>query len=101
LRAFETRTIPRLWSYKEWREYEQEVSVSRAEEQDRPTEEREMLTSSELQSWLGIGRTKTFELLNDPIHGIPNYRIGRKIVVRRRDVDDWLERNRYGTGSSR
>jgi excisionase family DNA binding protein len=54
-----------------------------------------MLTSGELQTWLGIGRTKAFELLNDPSHGIPHYRIGRKIIIRRRDVEDWLEQNRY------
>jgi excisionase family DNA binding protein len=77
--------------------------VSRAEEQDRPTEERDMLTSSELQSWLRLGRTKTFELLHDldPDRGIPHFRVGRKILIRRRDVEDWLERNRYGTGGTR
>jgi hypothetical protein len=71
--------------------------VTRDEQQTQLTSEREWLTSSELQAWLGLGRTKTFELLHDPIHGIPNYRIGRKIIPRRRDVEDWLERNRYGT----
>jgi hypothetical protein len=75
--------------------------VSRDKEQDRPTEVRDMLTSSELQAWLGLGRTKTFELLNDPERGIPNYRIGRKIIIRRRDAEDWLERNRYEIGDSR
>jgi excisionase family DNA binding protein len=76
--------------------------VSRAEEQDWPTEEREMLTSSELQSWLGLGRTKIFELLNnpDPDQGIPNFRVGRRILIRRRDVEEWLAKNRYGAGSS-
>jgi excisionase family DNA binding protein len=75
----------------------QEVSVSRDEERDRPTGERDMLTSSELQSWLRLGKTKTFELLHDPDpdRGIPNFRIGRKILIRRRDVEDWLEQNRY------
>lgn len=75
----------------------QEVSMSKNEEQDRPTEERRMLTSSELQAWLGLGRTKVFALLNTPIShgGIPNYRIGRRIIIRRRDVENWLEQNRY------
>lgn len=62
---------------------------------------KEFCSSGELQTRLGIGRTKTFELLNDPIHGIPNYRIGRKILIRRRDVEDWLEQNRYGEGNPR
>jgi hypothetical protein len=36
-------------------------------------------------------------LLNnpDPDQGIPNFRVGRRILIRRRDVEDWLERNRY------
>jgi excisionase family DNA binding protein len=61
-----------------------------------------MLTSGELQSWLGLGRTKIFALLNDPDpdRGIPNIRVGRRIIIRRQDVEDWLERNRYGAGSS-
>jgi excisionase family DNA binding protein len=59
-----------------------------------------MLTSGELQSWLGLGRTKIFELLSnpDPDQGIPNFRVGRRIRIRRRDVEDWLERNRYNPG---
>ena len=69
--------------------------MTRDEQQTQLPSEREWLTSSELQAWLGLGRTKTFELLNDPERGIPNYRLGRKIVARRRDVVDWLEQNRY------
>jgi excisionase family DNA binding protein len=77
--------------------------VSKNEEQDRPTEEREMLTSSELQAWLGLGRTKVFALLNTPIShgGIPNYRIGKRIIIRRQDVFAWLEENRYHPGDRR
>ena len=67
------------------------------------TEPKEIYTSEELRCWLGLGRTKVFELLNTPTSegGIPNYRIGRKIIIRRRDVENWLEQNRYGAGSSR
>jgi excisionase family DNA binding protein len=72
--------------------------VSEDEQRDRPTGERDILMSSELQAWLGLGRTKTFELLNDPEGGIPNYRIGRRILIRRRDVENWLEQNRFGEG---
>jgi excisionase family DNA binding protein len=79
----------------------QEVSVTTDEQRTQLTGEREWLTSSELQSWLGLGRTKTFELLNDPERGIPNYRLGRKIIIRRRDIEDWLERNRFGEGNPR
>ena len=69
--------------------------MTRDERQIQLTGETEWLTSSELQAWLRLGRTKTFELLNDPERGIPNYRLGRKIVARRQDVEDWLEQNRY------
>ena len=72
--------------------------MSEDEQRDRPTGERDILMSSELQAWLGLGRTKTFELLNDPEGGIPNYRIGRRILIRRRDVENWLEQNRFGEG---
>ncbi len=76
--------------------------MTRDEKRDRPTGEGDMLTSGELQSWLGLGRTKIFELLNnpDPDQGIPNHRVGRRIIIRRRDVEDWLERHRYGAGGS-
>jgi excisionase family DNA binding protein len=77
------------------------MSVSTDERRTELTGEREWLTSSELQAWLGLGRTKVFELLNDPEGGIPNYRIGRKIIIRRRDVENWLEQNRYGEGNPR
>jgi excisionase family DNA binding protein len=63
--------------------------------------DKEFFSSEELQAWLGLGRTKTFELLNDPERGIPNYRLGRKIIIRRRDIEDWLERNRFGEGNPR
>lgn len=75
--------------------------MTRDEERDRPTEERDMLTSDmltsgEIQSWLGLGRTKVFDLLNTSIShgGIPNYRIGRRIIIRRQEVLAWLEQNR-------
>jgi excisionase family DNA binding protein len=73
----------------------QEVGVSRDEGRDRPTGERDILTSGELQRWLRLGKTKTFELLHDSDRGIPHFRAGRKILIRRRDVEDWLEQNRY------
>ncbi len=61
-------------------------------------EHKEFYSSEDLRHWLGLGRTKIFELLNAP-DGIPNYRVGRKIVIRRRDVEAWLEENRYRPGN--
>lgn len=55
---------------------------------------KEFLSAEELRRWLGLGRTKIFEVLNAS-DGIPNYRIGRKIVVRRQEVLAWLEENRH------
>lgn len=75
--------------------------MTRDEQQTQRTGEREWLTSGELQAWLGLGRTKTFEFLNDPERGIPNYRLGRRILIRRRDVEAWLERARYNSGDRR
>lgn len=48
----------------------------------------EWMSPSELQEWLGLGRSKTYEVLNEEI---PSYRIGRKIKVRHQDVEQWLE----------
>jgi excisionase family DNA binding protein len=58
---------------------------------------KEWWSPKELQGWLGCGKTLTYELLNNP-NGIPNYRIGRKIFVRRQDVIAWLEEKRYHPG---
>ncbi len=55
---------------------------------------REWLSPKELQEWLGSGKSMTYDLLNDR-DGIPNYRIGRKIFVRRQDVISWLEQKRH------
>ncbi len=64
----------------------------------REHDDKEFFSAEELRLWLGLGRTKVFELLSSPDHGIPNYRIGRKIVIRKRDVEDWLEEHRYKSG---
>ena len=56
----------------------------------------EMLTTDELIRWLGLGRTKVYELLRSG--EIPSYKIGRVRRIRRQDVEAWLERNRYRPG---
>ena len=61
-------------------------------------EHKEFYSSEEFRQWLGLGRTKIFELLNAS-DGIPNFRIGRKIVIRRQDVEAWLEEHRYRPGN--
>jgi excisionase family DNA binding protein len=56
--------------------------------------EREWLTPREVQEMLGIGHTKAYELVTKP-GGIPNVRIGRAIRINRRELDDWLERQKH------
>ena len=52
----------------------------------------EWMSPEELRSWLGIGRTKCYELLS---HGdIPSYRIGSLRRIKRADVERWLEGRR-------
>jgi putative molybdopterin biosynthesis protein len=53
----------------------------------------EWLTIEELGRWLRLGRSKTYELIWNG--EIPAYRIGRVLRIRRRDVEAWLESNRY------
>jgi excisionase family DNA binding protein len=52
-----------------------------------------LMSPAELQAWLGCGRTKVYELLQS--NEIRSYRIGRLVRVRREDVEEFLERNRY------
>jgi excisionase family DNA binding protein len=58
--------------------------------------EKEWYSPDELWRWLGLGRTKTYELLQSG--EIPSHKIGRVRRVRRRDIEAWLERNRCGIG---
>jgi excisionase family DNA binding protein len=56
-------------------------------------ESKDWYSPDELWQWLGLGRTKTYELLRSG--EIPSYRIGR---IRREDIEAWLEQNKYQTG---
>ena len=59
-------------------------------------EQKEWFTTDELVRWLGLGRTKAYEMLRTG--EIPSYKIGRIRRIRRRDVEAWLERNKFGSG---
>jgi excisionase family DNA binding protein len=59
-------------------------------------EQMEWFTTDQLIRWLGLGRTKTYEMLRSG--EIPSYKIGRVRRIRRRDVEAWLERNRFQPG---
>jgi excisionase family DNA binding protein len=58
---------------------------------------REFMSSEDVRRWLGLGKTKTQELLQSGT--IPSYRIGKIRRVRRRDVELWLEQNRHEPGA--
>ena len=47
----------------------------------------------DVQQLLGIGRTKAYELVTTG--ELPAVRIGRCIRVNRRELDEWLQAQRY------
>ena len=59
-------------------------------------EQKEWFTTDEQVRWLGLGRTKTYEMLRSG--EIPSYKIGRVRRIRRQDVEAWLESNRFRPG---
>lgn len=59
-------------------------------------ESKDWYSPDELWRWLGLGRTKTYELLRSG--EIPSYRIGRIRRIRREDIEAWLEQNKCQTG---
>jgi excisionase family DNA binding protein len=59
----------------------------------RKTEHSEWLSLKDVQQMLGIGRTKTYELVGTG--ELPAVRTGRCIRVNRRELDVWLLAQRY------
>jgi excisionase family DNA binding protein len=53
----------------------------------------EWLSLKDVQQMLGIGRTKTYELVT--AGELPAVRIGRCIRVNRTELDEWLLAQRY------
>lgn len=49
-----------------------------------------LLTIEELCKELGIGRSKAYQLLKDK--QIPSGKIGRRILIRRSDVDQYIDK---------
>lgn len=48
----------------------------------------EILSPRQLQEWLGLGRTTVYALLETEI---PSYKVGNRRLIRRTDVEEWLE----------
>ena len=63
---------------------------------DTKTKQHDLLTVDELIRFLRLGRTRTHELLRSGEIG--SYKLGRRRLVRREDVETWLERNRFRPG---
>jgi len=55
----------------------------------------EFITVGELQRYLNLGRTKTYELIAS--REIPSYKIGHAVRVRRQDVEEFLDRCRIAS----
>lgn len=61
--------------------------------------QQEWMTPEEFGEWLGIGRTKCYELLSR--NEVPSYKIGRLRRIRVSDIERWLEsREDVGGGCS-
>ena len=58
--------------------------------------ESDLITVDELISWIRLGRTRTHELLRSG--EIQSYKLGRRRLVRRRDVEVWLEEQKAPPG---
>ena len=55
----------------------------------------EWLKVPEVAEVLRIGRSRAYEMVAEG--KIPSVRIGRSVRVNRRELDRWLERQRYGS----
>ncbi|MDQ5827224.1 MAG: helix-turn-helix domain-containing protein [Chloroflexota bacterium] len=73
-----------------------QANRSKGDELEAEVEQKEWFTTDELVRWLGLGRTKTYEMLRSG--EIPSYKIGRVRRIRRQDVEAWLESNRFRPG---
>ena len=47
------------------------------------------MTVDELAETLGIAKMKAYELTNTP--GFPSFKIGRRILISRRGLQDWIK----------
>jgi excisionase family DNA binding protein len=61
--------------------------------QTKVPEQEELLTVDEVRVWLRLGRTRVNELIQSG--ELPSFKVGRRRVLRRGDVLEWLEQYRY------
>ena len=58
--------------------------------------ETEWMSPEEMRQWLGVGRTKCYELISR--EEIPSYRIGKLHRIKKIDVERWLENHKSPEG---
>lgn len=59
--------------------------------------QQEWMSPEEFREWLGIGRTKCYEIISR--NEVPSYKIGKLRRIRRSDVERWLEARRAVSGN--
>lgn len=55
----------------------------------------EFMSLREIAEYLGCGRNQSYKIIQPGPQSLPAYRCGRKVLVRRGDLEVWLEKNRY------
>jgi excisionase family DNA binding protein len=60
------------------------------------SEQHDLMTVDELVRFLRLGRTRTNELLRRG--EISSYKLGRRRLIQRRDIETWLEQNKSRPG---
>lgn len=65
-------------------------------EQGKANVEALWLSYSEAQKLSGLGRTKLWEIVNDPDTGVRAARVGRAVRISRRSLEDYMERQATG-----
>lgn len=58
-------------------------------------EVKEFLSPDEMAKLLSLGRTTSYKILRDG--EIKSYKIGRRRIIARRDIEAWLEQQRVST----
>jgi excisionase family DNA binding protein len=49
----------------------------------------------EVAEYLGCGRSQSYRIIRPGPRALPAYRCGRKVLVKRGDLEAWIERQRY------
>lgn len=55
--------------------------------------QREWMSPTDVAEWLGLGKTKVYEILYS--ERLKSYKVGKRRLIRRSDLLEWLETQRY------